>query len=141
MDDIVAAILVETAEAVPVGKAFSAEGAAGRSARPRLLNGVLRFFRLRNDDPDLLRLYRGRLGPLDLIEDRAVSRVHADARDADQSAIRLFIHQIAANGKDVLARAEFAAAQAAVLAQCFDRVLEVLDVGGSLLVDHNEIGQ
>ena len=87
------------------------------------------------------RLQRSRLGALDLVEDAAVAGVQHDARHRQQRLVGVLVHQVAAHREDVLARAEFLAAQAAVLAQRLDRLLQVLHIGRGLLVDDDEIGQ
>ena len=64
-----------------------------------------------------------------------------DACAAQQRAVGGLVHQVATHREDVLARAVLLAAQAAVLAQRLDRLLQVLHIGGGLLVDDDEIDQ
>ena len=61
------------------------------------------------------------------------------AGDGEQRLVGGLVHQVAAHRENVLARPEFLAAQAAVFAQRLDRTLQVLDVGGRLLVDDDEV--
>ena len=70
----------------------------------------------------------------------AVAGVQHDARGRQQRAVGAFVHQVAAHREDMLARPKLPAAQAAVLAQPFDRLLQVLHVGGCLLVDDDQVG-
>ena len=82
----------------------------------------------------------GSLGPFELVEDGAVAGMEGDAGRSEQGAVGGLVHQIAPDREDVLAGTQLTAAQAAVLAVPFDRLLQVLHVGRGLLVDDDEIG-
>ena len=61
-------------------------------------------------------LQRGKLGAFHLIEDAAVASVQRHPRYRKQRPVGGKVHEIAADREDMLARAEFPAAQPAVFA-------------------------
>ena len=79
-------------------------------------------------------------GALELVEDGAVARVECDAGGSEQRAVRGFVHQVPPDSENMLPRTELPSSQPAVLAEPFDCLLQILDVGGGLLVDDDKIG-
>ena len=135
-DDIIAAVAVEAAKAVPELQPVARRVPRRRgSAGCRGHDGPLVL-----DRPFAARVQLGGFGPLDLVEDRAVARVQHDAGGREKRAVGVLVHEIAAHREDMLARALLTAAHPAVLAKRFDRLLQVLHIGGCLLVDDDEIG-
>ncbi len=104
-----------------------------------------RFERLQRHDPS----HAGRLaltrrskrrGTGDLIDDLAVSGMEDDAGDGHQRLVGRRLDQILANREDILPMPFGMADAARILAERLDRVLHILRIGSSPLVEDNEIG-
>src|SRR5690606_16849420 len=138
--DIMPTVALEAAEPVPVFKPLAVRGNAFRKEGGNLLSRVVLWEGRRIMGREFIpRLQCGGLGTLDLIEYRAVAGMQHNPGHGQQRTVSRLVHEVASHSEYMLARAEFLATQPAVLAKRLDGMLQVLNVGRSLLIDDDQV--